>query len=312
MDLGRLRSVELALSPPYPALIGAGAVAALAATMGQTRLALIADERVWGLHGEGVRAALEAAGKRVAPFTFAPGEASKTLPVYGRLLGELARSGFDRGGAVVALGGGVTGDLAGFVAASYLRGIAYYGLPTTLLAMVDSSVGGKTGLNLPEGKNLVGAFWQPRGVALEPAFLRTLPERTFREGAVELYKAGLLADAGIPPAVLNPDFRPDGDPDVLAELIARGLRVKADLVAADETEQGVRAYLNLGHTLGHALEAASAHGLSHGDAVGYGLLYAALLGHGRGFADLRGVGWLIRRSRVVRVAELDSESAPSA
>ena len=285
--MGRsVRELAVRLEPPYPVFIGAGALEPFMAHLAEPQVALLADDTVDRLHGQKVEAALRAAGKRVQRFTFPAGEASKSLGTFGWLLEQLADANLDRQSAVVALGGGVSGDLSGFVAASFLRGVAFYQLPTTLLAMVDSSIGGKTGVNLPQGKNLVGAFWQPKAVAIEPSFLATLPERVFREGAVELFKAGLLADPDLLPQVTKPGFRPGGDPEVLGELIERGVRVKADIVAADATEQGVRAHLNLGHTLAHALEAASRHALSHGDAVGYGLYYAARLAARRGFEDL--------------------------
>lgn len=166
-----------------------------------------------------------------------------------------------------------------------MRGLAFAALPTSLLAMVDAAVGGKTGINLPEGKNLVGAFWQPRAVLIDPTVLRTLPEREFRAGAVELFKHGLLADPWLLEAVTRPEFRRDGPAAFLTETVARSVAVKAAIVARDEREGGVRAHLNLGHTLAHALEAATQHRLSHGDAVAYGLLFAALLSAARGYAD---------------------------
>ncbi len=184
---------------------------------------------------------------------------------------------------MLALGGGVVSDLAGFVAASFMRGIDFYICPTSLLAMVDASVGGKTGVNLPEGKNLVGAFWQPKAVFIDVETLRTLSEREFKQGAVELFKHGLLADPSILKDMAKDTFRRDGPSDFLVDLIKRSVQVKADIVAADEREGGVRAYLNLGHTLAHALEAHSEHQLTHGEAVAYGLLYAAKLAELRGW-----------------------------
>jgi 3-dehydroquinate synthase len=201
------------------------------------------------------------------------------------LVRAFARDGLDRGVPVVALGGGVVSDLAGFVAASYLRGVALYVMPTSVLAMVDASVGGKTAVNLSEGKNLVGAFWQPRAVIADVSTLRTLPDREFRLGAVEAFKHGLLADETLLEILNDPDFLPRGEPEVLIDRIARSVRVKADVVASDEREAGARAHLNLGHTLGHALEAVTDHRLPHGDAVAYGLLYAAVLGQQRGYRD---------------------------
>ena len=186
---------------------------------------------------------------------------------------------------MIALGGGVIGDLSGFVAASYMRGIAFYQIPTNVLSMVDSSIGGKTGINLPEGKNLVGAFWQPQAVFMDMQTLRSLPESEFRQGAVELFKHGLLADPSILADVESPEFHPKGNAEFLQDIIKRSVQVKANIVAIDEKEQNIRAYLNLGHTLAHALEAASDHQLSHGEAVAYGLVFDAHLSKQRGYAD---------------------------
>ncbi|BDP42497.1 3-dehydroquinate synthase [Deinococcus aetherius] len=218
----------------------------------------------------------------------------KTLDVFSGVLSRLARANIPRDGAVVGLGGGAATDLAGFVAASYLRGVAFYTMPTTLLGMVDAAVGGKTGVNLPEGKNLVGAFWPPRAVWCDTDVLATLPPAVFAEGAAEAYKHGLIADPALLPRVLSPDFRPGGSnlEDTLADAIA----VKAGVVTRDLTERGERAFLNFGHTLAHALEAFTDHGVTHGEAVGYGMHYAARLSRALGGADLTGhtlafLGW---------------------
>ncbi len=249
------------------------------------KVALISDEGVAPLYAETVRRSLEAAGSRVCTYTVPEGEDSKSLATLELLLRKLSQDGFNRRDAVVALGGGIVSDLAGFVAASYMRGIYFYTLSTTLLGMVDAAVGGKTGVNLPEGKNLVGAFWQPKAVLMDVSVLATLPKREFRGGAVEAFKHGLLADPQLLNNVANPEFRRDGSHDFLEETVARSVQVKADIVADDEREGGRRAYLNLGHTLAHALEAHSEHALSHGDAVAYGLLFAARLAAARGYAD---------------------------
>ena len=278
-------NLTVGVTPPYPVVIEAGLLTRLSANIAEDKAVLVSDTNVAAHYADAVRAGLKAAGKTVTCLTVAPGEESKTLATYGNLLRELAQNRIDRGAAVLALGGGVVGDLAGFVAASYLRGVAFYQIPTSLLAMVDASVGGKTGLNLPEGKNLVGAFWQPRAVLADVTTLRTLPEREFRGGAVELFKHGLLADPELLEGASSNDFRRDGDLDFLTELIGRSVAVKARVVAADEREGGERAHLNLGHTLAHALEAHSHHRIPHGDAVAYGLLFAAELAAGRGYAD---------------------------
>ena len=218
-------------------------------------------------------------------FVVPAGEDSKSAERWLDLQRGFARERLDRASAVVAVGGGVVGDLAGFAAATYLRGVAWYQVPTSLLAMVDASVGGKTAIDLPEGKNLTGAFWQPRAVFADVRTLRTLPDAEFRQGAVELFKHGLLADPALLERFEN-GFGPDAPEQALAEAIARSVAVKAEIVALDEREGDVRAHLNLGHTLAHALEAASGHALPHGDAVAYGLHYAALLARNRGLTDL--------------------------
>ena len=277
--------VRVAVEPAYDVVVGDGITKSLGNLVTQQHVALVSDEKVYALHGAAVVAGLENAGKRINVYLIAEGEKSKSLAKFDELLQAFSENGLDRGCAVVALGGGVTGDLAGFVAASYLRGVAFYQVPTSLLAMVDASVGGKTGVNLPQGKNLVGAFWQPKAVIADVAMLRTLPERVFKEGAVEHFKHGLLKDERILDDLTQTDFTPQGDPDFLSQSIARSVQVKADIVAADEKEAGVRAHLNLGHTLAHALEAASHHSLSHGDAVAYGLLFMAHLSKARGYDD---------------------------
>ncbi len=208
----------------------------------------------------------------------------KTLGELEKVLCALAGANLSRECAVVGLGGGAVTDLAGFVAASYLRGVAYYSVPTTLLGMVDAAVGGKTGVNLPQGKNLVGAFWPPRHVWADVDSLLTLPAATFREGAAEVYKHGLISDPTLLERVLSPEFAPGQSG--LVQIIADAVTVKAGVVTRDLTEQGERAYLNFGHTLAHATEAYTDHAVSHGEAVGYGMHYAALLSRALGGADL--------------------------
>ncbi|MCC6312196.1 MAG: 3-dehydroquinate synthase [Trueperaceae bacterium] len=278
--------VVVAVAPHYTVSVGPDLLTSLLpARVGERRVALVTDARVAAHHARRVSTALAAAGKDVLELVVPAGEASKSLGEYARLLGELASVAFPRDGAVVALGGGVVGDLGGFVAASYMRGVAFYQAPTSLLAMVDASVGGKTGIDLPQGKNLVGAFWQPRTVIADVGTLATLPEREFRQGTVEAFKHALLAAPDLLPA-LTAGWGTDAATSVLTEVVARNVAVKAAVVAADEREQGVRAHLNLGHTLAHALEAASGHTFQHGDAVAYGLVFAALVARARGFADV--------------------------
>ena len=286
MEASASVSVPVEVGDGYDIVIGSGLLAVPGDLIDHRQLAIITDERIEQLYAVPLRDALVAAGRRVHLYPVPSGEISKGFATFERLLRAMVRDGLDRGAAVVALGGGVIGDLAGYCAASFLRGVALYQLPTTLLAMVDASVGGKTGLNLPEGKNLVGAFWQPRRVVTDVDTLHTLTGDDLRQGAVEAYKHGLLADAVLWREVGSGGFSADASSGELIDLVARAVRVKADVVAADSHEHGVRAHLNLGHTLGHALEIASSHHLGHGEAVAYGLLFAAHLARDRGWADL--------------------------
>ena len=271
-------TVHVDVRPPYPVRIGAGVLAEAPRWTPGRRVALISDGHVDPLHGDALAGALEADGRTVARLVVPPGEASKRIPVWDDLLRRLARDGFGRDDAVVALGGGVVGDLAGYVAASYMRGIPVVQAPTSLLAMADAAIGGKTGVNLPEGKNLVGAFWQPRAVLMDVTTLRTLPRERFAHGLAEVAKHGLLADAELLNAVLDGAFAPDASDGATTRWVAASARVKAAVVSRDEHESGTtRATLNLGHTVAHALESATDHALEHGEAVSWGLLYAAHL-----------------------------------
>ena len=193
---------------------------------------------------------------------------------------KLTRAGADRKSLIVAVGGGVVGDVAGFVAASYLRGVALVHVPTTLVAQVDSSIGGKTGVNLPEGKNLVGAFYPPRLVLIDTDLLRTLPERQFRSGVAEVIKYGVIADAELF-AYLEQNMEKllRQDRDALEYVIPRCVEIKADVVSRDEHESGLREILNFGHTFGHALESVTKYRrYLHGEAVAWGMVAASLLG----------------------------------
>jgi 3-dehydroquinate synthase len=226
-------------------------------------------------------AALSARLPRVRVFELPAGERCKNLAAVETTCEWLALQGYDRGATLVGIGGGAATDHTGFVAAIYLRGISFVACPTTLLAMVDASVGGKTGVDLPAGKNLVGAFHQPRAVAADLGFLDTLPARELSAGLAEVVKCALIAD----PALLTTlEAHAAGTmaPDVLANVIAAAVRVKADVVTEDEREGGRRAILNFGHTVGHAVEAASDYELLHGEAVSLGMVAALALGVARG------------------------------
>jgi 3-dehydroquinate synthase len=230
------------------------------------------------LYGERVATSLA----RVAPATVVPfpaGEWNKTRETWADLTDRLLTAGVGRDGAVLALGGGVVGDVAGFVAATYLRGIPYVQIPTTLLAMIDSSIGGKTGVDTPRGKNLVGAFHQPRVVVADVATLQTLPPVHRAAGAAEAIKHGVIADAAYLAGLLASARAILGaDPEALLPAVRRSIEIKAAVVAEDEREAGRRAILNFGHTVGHALEAVSGYALLHGEAVAVGMAVEAELG----------------------------------
>jgi 3-dehydroquinate synthase len=245
---------------------------------------IIADQTVANLHLERVQAVLEQPARVL---TFPPGEASKSLTRAETLFNELADARADRKACIVALGGGVAGDLAGFVAASWLRGIRFIQMPTTILAAVDASVGGKTGVNLATGKNLVGAFHQPIAVLVDLELIATLPEETFRAGLAESVKHAAIRDPDLLTwheqhlsAILK------HDPTALTELLARNCAIKAAVVAADEREAGLRAILNYGHTLGHAFEHLYNYQLAHGECVGLGMIGENTIAVARGELDL--------------------------
>ncbi|TVM07527.1 3-dehydroquinate synthase [Vreelandella aquamarina] len=215
------------------------------------------------------------------------GEQYKTIEQVNRIWGALLEAGFNRRCTLIALGGGVIGDMAGYAAASYQRGVAFIQVPTTLLAQVDSSVGGKTGVNHPLGKNMVGAFWQPRAVLVDIDSLATLPDREMSAGLAEVIKYGLIRDeVFLSWLEANMEALRAHDARALAEAIARSCQIKADIVAEDETEQDVRALLNLGHTFGHAIEAHQGYGnWLHGEAIGAGMSMAATLSRRLGWID---------------------------
>jgi len=240
--------------------------------------AVITDSTVGPLYAETLAQSLRGLG-RVTVVTFPAGEWNKTRAVWASLTDQLLAAGLGRDGAVVALGGGVVGDLAGFVAATYLRGIPYVQVPTTLLAMIDSSIGGKTGLDTPAGKNLVGAFHQPRLVLCDLATLRSLPPQHLAAGMAEAIKHGAIADRSYfeqLAQVADGVFRIE--PEALRQVVERSLAIKAGIVARDERERGERAVLNFGHTIGHALEAVMGYSLLHGEAVAAGMVHEARLG----------------------------------
>ena len=278
-----MRRIDVGLGErAYPVLIGPGLVARagelIAPVLGKGRAAVVTDANVAGFHGETLAASLKAAGIDAPRIVLEPGEQTKSFEGLSDLSDRLLALGLDRGDMVIAFGGGVVGDLAGFAAAIYKRGIDFIQIPTTLLAQVDSSVGGKTAIDTPRGKNLIGAFHQPRLVLADLDVLATLPDREMRAGYAEVIKYGMLGDAAFfawleenGAAVLS------REPEVLSRAVARSVEMKAQIVAEDEREvSGRRALLNLGHTFGHALEAETGFGdaLLHGEAVALGCAMA--------------------------------------
>lgn len=269
----------------------------LARALGRRKLALITDDTVARYYDEWTSAteATRALGARPsdagirlraeARLSFPAGEESKTRETWIRLSDELLSAGFDRHAAVVALGGGVVGDLAGFVAATYLRGIPYAQVPTTVLAMVDASVGGKVGVDTPLGKNLIGAFHPPAIVVADPLTLLSLPDRTYRAGLAEAVKHGVIADATFF-AWLEANARKvmQRDLTALTHLVHRNVEIKAAVVSADEREGGMRAILNAGHTIAHGLEQESGYRIPHGEAVALGLIAECRIAERMGLA----------------------------
>lgn len=275
----------------YDVVVGPGAIQRLHSHLsGADRVAVIADEKVAELHGGRLRAALGEAGTDAAWLNVPSGESCKTFDWFGRTQQFLLEEGCTRQSVLIAFGGGACGDLAGYAAASYMRGIRFIQCPTTILAH-DSSVGGKTAINLPGGKNMTGAFHQPVAVLYDTDLLRTLPQGEVRSGMAEAVKHVLISSKDDAPEMLHTLELAGLSEEELIRLIVRGIRVKADIVSRDEREGSVRKYLNFGHTYGHAVEAASGYGgITHGEAVMIGMIYALILseqkaGAGRELTD---------------------------
>ena len=271
----------------YPVYVEAGALARLGELVDEhlprRRVAMIADASVLELYRSGRLGAAPWNGETI---TFAAGERSKTRDSWAGLTDALMERGFGRDSGLIALGGGVTGDLVGFVAATYMRGVPHLQVPTTLLAMLDASVGGKTGVDTPQGKNLVGAFHPPAAVVADPRTLATLADRDYRAGLAEAVKHGLVADRAYfqwmeinAPALVSRSL------DTLTRLIRRSVEIKAEVVGGDERESGRRAILNAGHTVAHALEQVSDYELPHGEAVALGLVVECELAEQLGVAS---------------------------
>jgi 3-dehydroquinate synthase len=266
----------------YPIMIEDGCLQRVGEDLQSRRIAkrygVVADDLVANLYGKVLMENLKAAGIIAELLTFPHGEANKTLQTIGDLAGKLARLGFDRKDALIGFGGGVTGDITGFLAASYMRGVPFVQIPTTLLAQVDSSVGGKTGVDIPEGKNLVGAFYQPKIVYIDISVLGSLPRQELLGGLGEVIKYGVIRDKDFfqflqdnSQGILNLE------PDLIKKTVYTCCKIKSEVVSEDEREGGIRRILNYGHTIGHAVEGASEYKLIHGFAVSIGMVAAARL-----------------------------------
>ena len=278
-----MKTVHISASKGYDVIIQAGGLETLgqraAEVLRGRTVCLVSDDTVAGLYEAKARKSLEQAGFTVYTFVFPHGEQSKNGQVFLELLNFLAAHRLTRADGLIALGGGVTGDLTGFAAACYLRGVDYIQVPTSLLAMVDSSVGGKTAVDLPAGKNLCGAFWQPVLVLCDTDLLATLPKSIFRDGCAEVIKYGVLGD--------RPFFQrlKGGVQGNLEDVVATCVDSKRRVVEADEFDTGPRQLLNLGHTLGHAVEAGSQFSLSHGQSVAIGMAMIARSAAEKGFCS---------------------------
>lgn len=279
-----MKTVKVSASKAYNVLIGAGLLHSLGAESMKVvkpgKAVIVSDSNVWPLYGAAAADSLTSAGFDVQNYVFPAGEESKCGSVYLELLNFLAENRVTRSDCLIALGGGVVGDMTGFAAATYLRGIRYIQVPTTLLAAVDSSVGGKTAIDLPAGKNLAGAFCQPSLVVCDTNTLATLPEEIFRDGCAEVIKYGILYDDALFALLTRDGLNFD-----LETVIARCVELKRDVVAEDEFDTGARQKLNLGHTIGHGIEAHSHFAISHGSAVAAGMAIVARASAALGICD---------------------------
>lgn len=281
-----MKTITVSASKTYDVQIGSSLLpqlgSRLTAVHKSCKAAIISDSNVWPLHGQTAEKSLTEAGFQVIHFVFPAGEASKNADTYLQILNFLAENKVTRSDVVIALGGGVVGDITGFAAATFLRGVAYVQVPTSLLAMVDSSVGGKTAIDLPAGKNLVGAFCQPILVLCDIDTLFTLPEDIFRDGCAEVIKYGVLYDADLFAHLFKNALDFDRE-----NVIARCVELKRNVVMEDEFDTGARQKLNLGHTIGHGIEAQSNFSITHGQAVAMGMHIVAKAGASLGFCDVQ-------------------------
>jgi len=298
-----MKQITVKVAKSYDIFIGNGildeAGARIAAVLGQSRAMIVTDDTVDALYAARLEKSLNGAGLPTQKFVIPHGEASKNMRTLTALLEALAQAAFSRSDILVALGGGVVGDLTGFAAATFLRGVRYVGIPTTVLSAVDSSVGGKTAVDLDAGKNLAGAFWQPSLVLCDPETLSTLTPEIRADGFAEVIKYGMISDAALF-AMLHRPHELD-----MEEIIARCVQAKADVVEQDELDLGLRKLLNYGHTAGHAIEAHSDFSIMHGHGVAIGMMIAARYAAGRGLcpADLPE-----KQEALIRLYNLPTES----
>ncbi len=298
-----MKSIHVRVSKPYDVLIARGmldeAGSRIASALGQSRAMIVTDDTVDALYAARLEKSLADAGMEAEKFVLPHGEASKNMRTLTALLEALAEAAFSRGDILIALGGGVVGDLTGFAAATFLRGVRYVGIPTTVLACVDSSVGGKTAVDLDAGKNLAGAFWHPSLVLCDPDTLSTLSPEVQADGFAEIIKYGMIGDAALFDMLHHPDSMD------MEEIIARCVQAKADIVEQDELDNGLRKLLNYGHTAGHAIEAHSDFSVMHGHGVAMGMMIAAKYAAGRGLcpADLPA-----KQAELIRLYNLPTES----
>ncbi len=268
-----MEKVKVSASKEYTVNIGTGFLSSIGEKLKEIkqlcRVVLVSDDTVFSFYGEMVKKSLADSGYSVCEYVFPHGEESKSFENYEKILEFCAENSITRTDLFVALGGGVTGDLTGFVASTYLRGVDFVQIPTTVLAMVDSSVGGKTAINLKSGKNLCGAFYQPIAVFADCETLNTLPDETFNEGCAEIIKYGMICDEDFLKFLQNNSIREN-----IEYVIKRCVEIKRDIVNRDEFEKGERKLLNFGHTIGHAIEKCSNFSISHGNAVAIGMAMA--------------------------------------
>ncbi len=274
-----MKTIKISGHRPYDIIVEKGAIENISRFIpdiysSPRKYCIITDSTVNGHYAEVVTASLREAGHSTFKILFPAGEHSKNITTYSNILESLAEEGFTKSDIVIALGGGTVGDIAGFVAGTYMRGVNYFFIPTTLLAMVDSALGGKTGVNLLEGKNLVGLFWNPSLVITDPLILNSLPEEVLKDGLVEALKAGVVSDSSLVQYIQ--DRRYD-------YIIDRCISIKRPLVEVDEYDTGLRQLLSFGHTFGHGIEKLSTYSISHGEAVAIGMVSEARAAYGAGY-----------------------------